>query len=487
MKNEISSLRGSIVSTKWQYMLLKIFYGLLQRLRLLAMTVLVYSYSSYAGIDALVKYASPEGIMSNINTPAIIKDQAGGYMTGGSILLRGPRPKELNPLSIQTPKLKYDACTGSGDFRFGAMSYISTAEFSNFLKGVARASGAYLVKMSIKTACPQCEDIMTYLETVARDINGLTMNQCALAQSLTKGAISKIASNEKQRCMMEANAFDPDSDLFATTRKCQDRLGNYRPEHQEFEDMLGDEFNLVWKALGKGAEADTNFKELMMSISGTIISQKLDGRFRFTSKPSLLQDKDLLEKFIGTNSGPSKIKIYVCNERTKCLAPTEIEKTLQFEETLYGNISKIIRSLVEKVKTDNPKLTDEEEGLLSFSTIPILHLIEIELSTKAKSDDLLVRVGEFIEIVCYDVITNYMQIMLSRVVANVQNLEGAQIDPAIIKSFVRNAEHTYKILRNAKYGAFQKLQVILQVKERLEVQSKEFEYKFGRMMQNMER
>jgi hypothetical protein len=155
---------------------------------------LILSSNTYAAIDKLLEYVSPDGSMSNVNAPAIIKDQAGGYMTGGSIILRGPRPHDLAPINIQTPKLKYDACTGSGDFRFGAMSYISHAEFSNFLKNVARASGAYLVKMSIKTACPQCEDIMTYLETVARDINGMSMNQCAMAQALTSGVIGKLAS-----------------------------------------------------------------------------------------------------------------------------------------------------------------------------------------------------------------------------------------------------------------------------------------------------
>jgi conjugative transfer pilus assembly protein TraH len=244
----------------------------------LAMTVVIlaYSTSTYAGLDSLIQYASPEGSISNVNSPAIIKDQTGGYMTGGSILLRGPRPKELNPASFQTPKLKYDACTGSGDFRFGAFSYISAAEFSSFLKGVARASGAYLVKMSIKTVCPQCEDIMTYLETVARDINSLTMNQCSLAQSLTQGAIGKLASNEKQRCMMEANAFDTDPDLFATTKKCQDKSGDpsdpRKKEHKEFEDMLGDEFNLVWKALSKGAGG-------CLSVEQSLAGKEMEGLF----------------------------------------------------------------------------------------------------------------------------------------------------------------------------------------------------------------
>jgi hypothetical protein len=451
---------------------------------------LIITSKCYAGLDKLVEFAVPSGSMSNFNSPSIIKDQAGGYMTGGSLILRGPRPKELNPISIQTPKLKFDACTGSADFRFGAMSYISAREFNDFLKAVARASGAYLVKMSIKTACPQCEDIMTYLETVARDINGLTMNQCALAQSLTSGAIGKIASNEKQRCMMEANAFDPDPDLFATTKKCQDKLGDPadpgKKEHKEFDDMLGDEFNLVWKALSKGTGADNNFRELMMSVSGTIISKKADGRFIFSHKPSLLEDKELLERFIGSGSG-SKIKLYQCDENTKCLNPTEVEKALKTEETLYGNVKKIIESLIKKLETDNHNLTEDEEALLSFSTIPILHLIDMELSSKASSVDTLSRIAEYIEVICYDVITNYMQIMLSRVVANVKVLEEIQIDTTIIRNFVDDAEHTRKILQDAKINAFQKLKIIMQVKERLINQTKEFEFQFGKMMEHIER
>lgn len=443
--------------------------------------------SAHAGLDGLVKFAAPDGSMSNINSPAIITDQAGGYMTGGSILFRGPRPKELQPLGVQTPKLKFDACTGSGDFRFGAMSYISGAEFSSFLKGVARASGAYLVKMSIKSVCPQCEDIMTYLETVARDINSLTMNQCSMAQGIAEGVFSKLTSSEKQHCMMEANATSSNTDMFDTTRKCQDSAGSkVRNASGEFESLLGDEFNLVWKALSKGTGADSKFKELMMSISGTIIGKKDDGRYKFTPKPTLLYDKDLLEKYIGTSGDSSKIKLYACDESLKCMDPKETESTLGPSETLYGNVSKIMRGLVEKVQKDNPKLTNEEESLISFSTIPILHLIEMELSSKANTDDLLVRMGEFIDVVCYDVITNFMQIMLHRVVTNVQALEHVQMDDVVIRNFIQDAENTRKYLADAKFGAFQKLQVITQVKERLEMQTRQFEGGFGRMMHNLE-
>jgi conjugative transfer pilus assembly protein TraH len=195
----------------------------------------------------------------------------------------------------------------------------------------------------------------------------------------------------------------------------------------------------------------------------------------------------LLERFIGTSSSAgSKIRLYVCDDAKICLNPIEVEKTLTKEQTLYGNVSKIIESLVTKVKLDNHDLRDSEQALLSFSTLPILYLIEMELSSKASTEDMLSRISEFTEVVCYDVITNYMSIMLSRVVANVKTLEEIQIDPSLIRNFIKDAENTRIFLRDAKFSAFQKLQVIMQVKERLDQQSKEFEFRFGRIMQNME-
>jgi conjugative transfer pilus assembly protein TraH len=455
------------------------------------------------GIDHLVKYASPDGSMSNVNKPAIVKDQSGGYMTGGSIILRGPKPMELTPLNIQTPKFSYDACTGSADFRFGAMTYISASEFSSFLKNVARSSGAYLVQMSIKSACPQCQDIMTYLETVARDINGMSMDQCSMAQSIAEGAFSKLTAGSRQQCMMKGNKSKSKKDLFEASSECQDNAdASDKTEDEEFESLLGDQFNLVWKALnqkagvGSGSAAaaassgsevrgdERGIRELMMSISGTIIGKKEDGKYKFYSKPTLLRDKDLIEKYIGNNTGDSKVDLYKCDETKQCLYPEITKATLTESETLNGNVSRILRSLVAKVKKDEGVFTEEEEALISFSTIPILQIIQTEIATKGNTDHVVVRIQEYIDIICYDFITNFMDIMLSRVISKVQALEHAQVDNTVIRDFITDAENIRRYLSDTRLTAFRKLQIITEVKVRLESQVKAFEHNFNYMMKN---
>lgn len=451
---------------------------------------------SFAGIDALVKYASPAGAMSNVNKATIIKDQQGGYMTGGSILLRGPRPKTLQPLVVQTPKFAFDACTGSADFRFGGLSYVGSAEFSRFLKSLSGTSGAYAVKMLIKTACPQCENIMSDLEAIARDINGLMIDQCAAGQAIAQGTLSMLGAGNQQKCMMQSNASRQSKDMFETSEKCKsnpDRYGS-NGEDDELVSLLGDSFNLVWKSIGSGGPSDRDFKELIMSVSGTIIGRKVDGSYQFTNKPSLVMKEQLLEKYIGigdgSGGGSSKVKLYSCDDDRKCLNPTEVEITLSQNETLYGNVRRIIQSLENKIAgevgrsshIDQQGLSDEEAGLVAFSSIPLINLIENELISKARTEDLTVRLPEVIEVICYDVITNFLDMMVTKAQTAVKTLEYAQLDSVVIGKFEQDADQVKSYLRDAKFGAFQRLQITMQVKERLEQQEKVFESGFNRFM-----
>ncbi|WP_250310522.1 conjugal transfer protein TraH [Rickettsia endosymbiont of Oedothorax gibbosus] len=447
-----------------------------------------------SGIDKLMKYASPDGSMSNVNKAAIINDQQGGYMTGGSVILRGPRPKTLQPLTIQTPKLEFDACTGSADFRFGGLSYISSREFTQFFKNMGTASGAYAVKMLIKSSCPQCEDIMSYMETVARDVNGTMMDQCAAGQALAKGEFSMINSSSQQRCLIQGNIGKTSKDMYEASDKCKnnpDRHGN-SGEEDELKSLLGNEFNLVWKALSKGSSGDLDFKELIMSISGTIIGRKIDGRFHFNNKPSLVLNNDLLEQYIGVHKKSGQVKLYKCDTQQKCLNPTETEVTLSENDTIYGNISRILENMVPKIFAGKGTFTDEEEAVIAFSSIPIIQLIEMEIIHKGKTQhgkdvintaDMIVRMQEFLEVVSYDIVTNFLMQMTNTALSSVSALEYAQLDDAVIKNFTTQVTKVRRFITDSKFSAFKRLQVMMQYKERLVLQQRSFKVGFGRFLE----
>ena len=62
-----------------------------------------------SGLNKLLKFIDQSGGMSNYNAPAIIQDQQGGFMTGGSLQIRGARPKTLQPAHVQLPSFNFDA------------------------------------------------------------------------------------------------------------------------------------------------------------------------------------------------------------------------------------------------------------------------------------------------------------------------------------------------------------------------------------------
>lgn len=442
---------------------------------------------SYAGgLDGFLKFAGQGGSMTSINKGAVISDQRAGYMTGGSIISRGPRPMELQPLGIQIPSMAFDPCTGSGDLRWGGFSFIKGAEFARYFKAVSASAGAYVAKMAIKQACPQCEDIMSYLETVARDINGMTFNQCEQGKAIAEGLMGKFNAAHSQKCLVKSSISKGGSDLHEATQKCQDNPDRYGEvgDDDQLKSVLPDNFNLVWKALSHGdGNAPTGMKELIMSISGSIIGTKTGGISTIATLPSLVEKEDLLEAYIGKpGSGTSKIKLYVCDEKVKCLKPKGQEASVDNKaDTLYGKVETTLASILDKIEKNKGDLSDEEQALIEYSQIPIISLFEIELALKNKeSVSSFAGNSEFVETVCYDMVTNFMQKMLIDAKTAVDTLQTAQLDNTSIERFNRNVENVQVFLRDKKHNALARLQTIIVVKERLLKQQDIFEMNFHR-------
>ena len=426
--------------------------------------------------------------MTSVNAGGVIEDQRSGFLTGGSIISRGPRPMELQPVGIQLPSASLDGCTGSYDVRWGGFSYIKGRQFAEYFKAVAASAGAYVAKMAIKTACPQCEDIMSYLESVARDINGMTFGQCEQGKAIAEGLMSKLNAASNQKCMAKSSLVKGGSDLFETTQKCQDNPDRYGEagDEAELKSMLPDNYNLVWKALSHGdGAAPTGMKELMMSISGSIIGQKQDGIATIKALPSLIEKTDLIEQYIGKPGvGSSTVRIYACDEKSKCLKPVAHDQVLESRsDTLYGKVEATLGSIIDKIHENKGALSDEEQALIEYSQIPIISLFEIELALRNKESVVnLAGDAEFIEVVCYDMVTSFMRKMLLEAKNAVDELQTAQLDNTPIERFNKNLEAVQLLLRDKKYEAMKKLQMIIAVKERLTQQQKVFQLGFSRFV-----
>lgn len=91
---------------------------------------------------------------------------------------------------------------------------------------------------------------------------------------------------------------------------------------------------------------------------------------------------------------------------------------------------------------------------------------------------------EFVEVICYDVITNFMQKLLRDAKSSVEMLKRAQIDDTPMQQFSQNVEVVRSYIKDKRYSAYQKLAVITQVKQQLQQQERVFELGFIQFMES---
>ena len=432
--------------------------------------IILLSANAYAGgIDQLRDYYSSRGGMSNHTKPSSFKDQRAGYISGGSLVLRGPRPAHLQPLTVMTPKASFDPCTGNGDFRFGAVSFVQGEEFRKFLQDMGQRVPAYAFKLFVKTTCPMCEDIMSEMDAIAREVNQFSLNSCAMSKQLVDGAYNRITSARSQGCMINASRGNYAKDISGAAATCQaspDKVEKAAGNDDTTKSLLGDEYNLVWKAL-KGESRE--LKELIMSVTGTIIAKKNGEQIAFQARPSLFTTEALMQKIIGRVTGSESYQLYSCSEQERCLDVTKETKTIKAENTFLGNITRIIAKMAEKLADDIALIfDDEEEMLVNHIHQPIFSIIETEIDTRGSADGYISNSEVFLELVAYEVVSGFIGDLIDKADEAVSNLKKAQIDNSVFIEFNNSLKSVRTVIHHEQEKANRRLMALFKVKKRIE-------------------
>jgi hypothetical protein len=439
-----------------------------------------------AGVEKLIKNVFPSGTMSNVTKSAIVNEQSAGHLMGGSVIIKTPAEPGLQLIHAQSPSCKMGGLPCGAQFEIlgGGLSIVNSAELMRHLKGLVANASTYGGIMLIQTMCPQCEDIMTWLDGKADWINNLAKTDCEDMARLADGMLGKITAGSRATRQSAAvlNGDGKDMADFAAKSKTDDG-SNPTAGTPELESLLGDQFNLVWKALDKKAansEENNPLKELLMSISGTIIGKKDAQAKRTIIHKKSLVSKELIEEFIGVKStGMTDIKLYACDETTLCLEPTAENKKIKASETLMGRVGELLTSIAVKVRNDEGPLTKEEETLVSLSSLSLITKIELDLSSYSDIANATAAQTEFVEALCFDVVTSYLAQLLEEVSAAVAELSYVQIaDSGVFAKFDGEIRETMRALSAAKNQAFKRYDLIAQTKARIRQEVKYFEFKF---------
>lgn len=453
--------------------------------------MLLIPHQVFAGLDTLIKNVFPSGTMSNVTKAAITREQEAGHLTGGSVVIKTPAEPGMQLIYAQSPSCKMGGLPCGAQFEMfgGGVSMVSGTELMNHLKGLVQNAVTYGGMMAIKTLCPHCQDLMEWLDAKADWINQMAKTDCEDMQKLVDGMASKLEAGfraTRQADMVLAGGGKDAGYISANSKKDDGRDITKNPE---LESQLGDNFNLVWKALAKKASPSSDgkdLKELLMSISGTIIGTKDSaGKVSVIHKKSLL-NKDLIKDFMGVGgSGSTKVKLYVCDSDDKCLKPSVVEKPVDKDSVLFDRVAKLIEQIVEKVYLNEGDLTSEEETLVSLSSMPLINKIEMDLGIYANKANVALSQTEFIEALCFDVVTSYLAILLQEVQEAVGELAFAQIaDGEAFKAFDLETRETMRMLAVHKNVAFKRYDTIAQSKARLQQDRQFFNQKFEDFFNN---
>lgn len=455
------------------------------RIKRLMLILLVISVPLFAqaGIETLMKSVMPAGTLHNTSRAALIKDQLGGHLVGGSMIVKTPTTDDISLGHFTPPTCKLGGlpCNAHFDLRMGAFSYISSKEMMEGMKKLAQNSGAYGAVMLVKTMCPQCENLMTWLEGVQRDVSDILNVNCERMMAPITGAMDRLAKSAESTRQTNLVLSGSSRDSAEIVQKAKKDSDSDPAEHNpELKDQLGESFNLVWQALSKNASytGDNKLKELLMSISGTIVIGKGNPPKIYNS----LINNDLIEQYMGVSTkGSGQILLYQCDEQQKCLNPTTTALSFTTSESLYGKLNKLVESITKKIQSNrkNIDFDEEEKDLIDLSTVPLIRKIEMDLAIYKSSENISVKQHDFIVHLCYDVVTKHLTKLLQKTSKAVEELSYVQIsDTGVFEKFADNTRDIMLSISNAKSTAYKRYDLISQMKARLYQDESYFEQRF---------
>lgn len=430
-------------------------------------------YGANAG-GLLENSLSKLGVMSTTNRPGVIDDQLGGYMTGGSLHTRNSVSDE-NLMNIQLPSLNMGC--GGIDLHTGGLGYINSSNLEKLMKNIGSSAISYGAMLTVKTISPQVADVLSQLESMARFLNSQNINSCQMGALIASGAFPKTAASQELACNAKGMGDNMVGNYFTSRASCSS-TDKAMANRDEYNGILGTEFNLVWHALRKlNPNMSQERIEDLMSLSGTLISKPNEGGgggITIMHRNSLIKDSKLLEaKLYGADG--ENIKIYECknNANNKCITLGFKTEPMSREQSYLVQIKKLITSIADKLMAETAgtmvTLTDDEKHVVQTSSVPIISIISLE--TALKGNGIALATEEYAELVAFDYLISYLDNMLDEVYKALATLEHSQMDSEHIKNFKEEIRYIKGYLISERQGAFERMNTLLSVKQRfLQVQ-----------------
>lgn len=407
------------------------------------------------------------GMANNITEGGGYQDQTGGFYTGGSVFARS-KANNADLFSLQMPH--YRAGCGGIDLFTGGFSYIHLGEYTALLRSIGSSATGYAFSLAFATVTPQIKSVLDGLLDSVRDITNQSINSCEAAATLAGGVWPQSDASSKILCDAMGTSLGKAKDWAESRQQCgamgqRESINNLKGtgEAADFKDVMGDEFNIAWKAIQKNAflSKDPELAEFFMTISGTIVSRRKKGRIEAMVFPSKSDDPNLITALI---KGLTPVEIYKCDERKedKCLVLGFQKITIPKKNALYERVYQLLLNISKNVKSDKA-LNPEETDFVNSTMIPVLKIMAVEAAFKEGGSPL--SADHFSEAIAHDILLHYLDEVMALVWDSVTQLKNTQINDQMIEEFRQGISDSRKLLFAKRTALFEQMAITLDLIE----------------------
>jgi conjugative transfer pilus assembly protein TraH len=353
--------------------------------RLIA-SIIAFTFSASANADVqsdMQSWFNDIGVYGNLTGAQVLNGQTGTTFTGGNLYMRMPQ-RNYQLMNVALPSAK--AGCGGIDLFAGSFSFINAEQLTAMLRNMANNAIGVAFQLAIESVSPELSDIMKWAQDLASKANNMSLNSCQMAQGLVKAAWPDALQSEQVKTKMgKMPDLNMATDSFqAFWKTLTDGPSTNQAENSQIAQQdPGTKAsmvptNVVWEALKRMTNADDQIKLLMMSMTGTVTIEPINGdnpnakpKITYVPPPEKIDFKD----FIGDPAQPGKqINIFACGDDDCMNIGTQTATALSFSKYAHDRIASIISKVQAR---QSQSLTSQEYAILQGTNIPLWKLISL--------------------------------------------------------------------------------------------------------------
>lgn len=365
--------------------------------------------------------------------------QGAGYYTGGSFNARS-KVINVNPISITPPGIR--AGCGGIDVYTGAFSHINTDQFVALLKAIPSNAVGFAFQLALETMSPAIKGTMDQLQSIIDRINNTNLNSCDMAQGLVGGGLA-LAGKTEAYCKTTANSQGWATDYARASADC--KTGGKSSQYINAADSVhGDQrpvnINIAWEVLKKSqilADNQDELAQFVQALTGTII---IKAPVNDSAGPETIYKSNIIVKneTIKAILEGGQITILSCDERVKCLNPTEKTITLGADKAFKKRISSVMGEMVSRIATGE-KFDAKHIDLVNKTSIPIHKAMVVRQAYfRSSSAASGINPEYYSTLVAIDMLYNYLDEILKQVQEQAKQVKN--FDQENIEKFRKGVE-----------------------------------------------